>query len=92
MKKATVILMAFALYFSSNSWAQTNTQPPAAWIAFQKEEHLKQAAFFKQLKDDREAFFKANPDAKQYLENLRAAAKARNQAWIASHPGKRSTN
>ena len=58
-------------------FAQTTPQPPASWVAFKQAEHAKQVAFFAQLKADRDAFLRSNPEVKSYLAQLHAANMAR---------------
>lgn len=77
MKKIILGLLVSALVLPALSFAQTTPQPPAAWVAFQKEENVKRAAFFKEMRADRDAFLAANPDVKEYFEQMRAAAKAK---------------
>ena len=92
MKKISLGLLACTLLLTSISFAQTIPQAPASWIAFQKEENAKRAAFFQEMRADREAFLSSNPDAKEYLDAVRAAAKERRTSWLASHPRKNTTN
>ena len=75
----------------STSSSTTMPTPPASWITFQQQENAKRATFFKQMKDDRDAFLAANPDAKSYLDQMRTAAQARMAAWRAAHPRKTVT-
>ena len=85
MKKISWGLIAALILLPVISFAQTNSQnmlkPPASWIAFQKKEHAKQAAFLKQIRAETDAFINANPDVKAYVERARAAAKARMEKW-----------
>jgi len=74
----------------SPSSLQTDTQTipkePASLVAFNKEEMAKRSALDKQIEADREAFFSAHPDAKAYVEELKAIVKARVDAWKIQHP------
>lgn len=92
MKKMTLALIASILFLPALSFAQTTLQPPASWIDFQQKEKVKIAAFFKEMKADTDAFLKANPDAKAYLDQMRANAKARMAAWRAAQQNKNTTN
>ena len=76
MKKITLGLIASLVFLPVISFAQSNPQAPASWIAFQKEEHAKQSAFFQQLEAERTAFLNANPDVKSYLDQMKAATAA----------------
>lgn len=102
MQKLALGLIASLLLLPIVSFAQTspttNTtssttmpKPPASWIAFQQQENVKRAAFFKQMQADRNAFLSANPDAKSFLDQMRAASQARMAAWRAAHPRKTTT-
>jgi len=91
MKQITCTFIAALMLLTGISFAQTTTtqtapQPPASWVAFQQQENAKRAAFFKQLSADRKAFLSANPDAKAYMDQMRAFAQARAKAWRAAHP------
>ena len=88
MRKILLGSIASLLLLPAASFAQTTPQPPASWVAFQKEESAKRVAFFEQMQADRKAFLDANPDVKNYLEERRAAAQARMEAWRAAHPTK----
>jgi hypothetical protein len=88
MKRISLGLIASMLLLPAVSFAQLNTStpPPASWVAFQKEENAKRAAFFQQMETDRTAFLNANPDVKAWLEEMKANNKARYAAWEATHP------
>jgi hypothetical protein len=92
MPKPALGLIVSLILLPVFAFAQTNTQnnpkPPAAWIAFQQQENVKRQVFFKQMKDDRDAFLAANPDAKAYFDQMRAAGQARLAAWRTAHPRK----
>ena len=79
------IITTAALLLASPVWAQSAPQPPASWVDFQQQENAKRAAFYQQLKADREAFLAAHPEAKAYLDQMRATAAARRAAWKAAH-------
>ena len=85
MKKLTFGLMALIIFLPLTSFAQSTPQPPASWIAFQKQESAKRQAFYQQMKADREAFLNANPDVKSYLDQLRASNQSRIAAWREAH-------
>jgi len=70
-------LIVSMMFMPAVSFAQSTPQAPASWIAFQQQENAKRSAFFKEMKADRDAFLSSNPEVKAYLEQVRAAAKAR---------------
>ena len=90
MKKTILGSIVAMALLSVAAMAQTTPQAPASWISFQQQENAKRAAFFQQMKADRDAFVNANPDVQTYLAELKTAQKARFAAWQASHP--RRTN
>jgi hypothetical protein len=75
------------ILLSTTAFAQTTPtpQPPDSWVAFQKDQAAKRAAFAQQMKADRDAFISAHPEAKAYLEQIKTANKARLDAWRAAH-------
>ena len=82
--------MASLILLTSISFAQASDQamlqPPASWVAFEKQENAKRAEFMKQIKADTDAFLSTHPEAKAYYEQRRAAFKAKLAAWKAAHP------
>jgi len=92
MKRMICGLVVALMILPGISFAQSTTQtaptPPASWTTFLQQENAKRAAFFKQMKEDRDAFLKSNPDAQAYLDKMRTLAQARAQAWRAAHPRK----
>jgi hypothetical protein len=85
MRKIPYGLMASLMLLPVISFGQTVPQAPAAWIAFQKQENIKRTAFFEEMKADREAFLRANPDVKAYFDEMHATAKERRAEWKAMH-------
>ena len=85
MKKTVLGLVASTMLLPMISFAQTTPQPPAAWVAFQKEENAKRAAFNAQISADMKAFMAANPEVKTYFDEMRAASQARMAQWRAQH-------
>jgi hypothetical protein len=85
MKRTILGLIASIMLLPVISFAQETPQPPAAWVAFQKEESAKRAAFNAQMSSDMRAFMAANPEMKTYLDQMRAAGQARMAAWRAQH-------
>lgn len=86
MKKIALGLIASLILLPVICFAQVMPQPPASWIAFQKQEKAKRDAFFQELNADRQAFLNANPDVQTYFQQMQAANKAQHVAWLASHP------
>ena len=84
MRKIILGLIASMMFLPVISFAQALPQAPASWIAFQQQENAKKAIFNKQMRGEREAFLNANPEVKQYLEEVHAAAKARFAAMRAA--------
>ena len=85
MKKLSSALLASIILLPIVSFAQATPQAPASWIAFKQQESAKRIAFFKQMKEDRDAFISANPDVKAYLDEVRAARLAKREEWLAQH-------
>jgi hypothetical protein len=85
MKKMTLALIATMTLLPVISFGQANPTPPAAWVAFQKAESVKRAAFNAQMKADMQAFLSENPEVKSYFAEMRAASQARIAAWKAQH-------
>ena len=85
MNKMTLGLIASILLLPVISFAQATPQPPAAWVAFQKQENAKRAAFNAQMHADMQAFLQANPEMQTYFTQMRAASQARMAAWRAQH-------
>jgi|GEM_PF-3551525 hypothetical protein len=85
MNRLALGLIASIILLPVISFAQSAPQPPAAWVAFQKEESAKRAAFNAQMSADMKAFMEANPEMKTYFDQMRAAAQARMAAWRAQH-------
>jgi len=80
------------LIFTASSFAQSNPQAPASWIAFEQQESAKRASFNRQMNAQRDAFLAANPDVQAYLDEMRAIEKAKMASWYAQHPPKNSNN
>ena len=85
MKKILLGFFALILLLPLISFAQTSPQAPASWIAFQQEQNAKKAAFYKQLKADRETFLNEHPDVRAYIQEMKASNNAKREAWKASH-------
>lgn len=94
MKKTACGLIVVILFVPLVSFAQSNSnsQPPATWVAFQKQQNEKSQVFFQGLKAEREAFLRAHPDVQLYLDQMRVNAQARWQAMRAAHQPKNAVN
>ena len=88
MKKTTLALIASMILLPVISFGQVNPQPPAAWVAFQKEESVKRAAFYAQMKADMQTFLSEHPEVKAYFAEVRSSAQARIATWKAQHQNK----
>ena len=85
MKRTALGLIASIMLLPVTSFAQVTPQPPAAWVAFQKEESAKRAAFNAQMRAEMQNFLNSNPEVKTYFEEMQASAKARALTWRAEH-------
>ena len=85
MKRISLGFIALTMLLPVISFAQITPQPPAAWVAFQKEESAKRAAFNAQMKAEMQNFLNSNPEVKAYFEEMSAAAKSRMATWRTEH-------
>lgn len=77
MKKMTLGLLSLLILLPMISYAQTVPQAPSAWVSFQKEQNDKRAAFFKEMRAEKEAFISAHPEVKTYLDQIHEANRQR---------------
>jgi hypothetical protein len=91
MKKMTLAVIA-SLILTGSAFAQSSStsapKPPAAWVTFQQQQDAKRMAFFKEMSAERTAFLQANPDVKEYFDQMAQISKERMAAWRAAHPRK----
>jgi len=85
MKKMPLVFIASMLLLPVVSMAQSRPQPPPEWVAFQKQESAKRAAFNQQIKADTQAFLSSHPEMQTYFAEMQAASKARYAQWKAMH-------